>query len=92
MASIPTRIWIEKNVNEQADTVFTDFGMDMFNAVNIFLRQCILCGGLPFSAGLPKYNQEMLDAMAETRRISRDPDVTRYSGMKDLKAALESED
>jgi DNA-damage-inducible protein J len=66
--------------------------MDMSGAINIFLRQCILRGGLPFSVELPKYNQETLDAMTEARRISRDPDVKSYTNMADLKAALEAED
>ena len=91
MATIPTQIRIDKTVKEQANTLFADLGMDMSSAVNIFLRQCVLRGGLPFSVELPKYNRETLDAMAEARRISRDPDVPEYSRMEDLKAALESE-
>ena len=67
-------------------------GMDMSSAVNIFLRQCILRGGLPFAVEIPQYNQITLDAMAEARRISRDPDVKGYTSMADLKAALESDD
>jgi len=38
---------------------------------------------------MPSYNQKTLDAMAEARRISRDPDVKGYSSMEDLKAALD---
>ncbi len=91
MATIPTQIRIDKTVKEQANTLFADLGMDMSSAVNIFLRQCVLRGGLPFSVELPQYNRETLDAMAEARRISRDPDVPEYSSMEDLKAALESE-
>ena len=66
--------------------------MDMSSAVNIFLRQCILHGGLPFAVEIPQYNQTTLDAMAEARRISRDSDVKGYTSMADLKAALESDD
>ena len=56
------------------------------------IRQCILRGGLPFAVEIPQYNQTTLDAMAEARRISRDPDVKGYTSMADLKAALESDD
>ena len=38
---------------------------------------------------MPAYSQKTLDAMAEARRISRDPDVKGYSSMEDLKAALD---
>ncbi len=45
MATIPTRIWIEKTVNEQADTLLAVLGMEMSSTVNIFLHQCVLRGG-----------------------------------------------
>jgi len=48
-------------------------------------------GGLPFAVEVPQYNQSVLDAMAEARKISRDPDVPGYTSMEDLKAALEAE-
>ena len=82
MATTPTQIRIDSNVKQQATELFNNLGMDMSSAINIFLRQCILRGGLPFS----------LDAMAEARRISTDPNVKGYSNMADLKAALEADD
>ena len=91
-ATVPTQIRIDSNVKQQATELFTSLGMDMSSAVNIFLRQCILRGGLPFSVELPKYNKEILDAMNEARRISKDPDVKGYTNMSDLIAALEAED
>lgn len=92
MATTPTQIRIDSTVKEEAATLFSELGMDMSSAVNIFLRQCILRGGLPFPVELPKYSQETLEAMAEARRISRDPDVKGYTSMADLKAALEADD
>ena len=73
ITTVPTQIRIDSKVKEQASALFADLGLDMSGAVNIFLRQCILRGGLPFSVELPKYNQETLDAMAEARMISKDP-------------------
>ena len=57
----------------------------------IFLRQCLLRGGLPFSVEVPKYNEETLAAMEEAKRISRDPNVQGYSSIKELFKALEEE-
>ena len=71
--------------------VVTTTHMDMSEAVNIFLRQCILRGGLPFNVEMPHYNKETLDAMAEAKKISRDPDVEGYTSMKKLKKALEKD-
>ena len=91
MATAPTQIRIDSQVKEQATLLFADLGMDMSSAVNIFLRQCILRGGLPFSVEIPKYSLETRAALAEARRISRDPSVKGYSSMEDLKAALEED-
>ena len=92
MATTPTQIRIDTAVKEQANILFAELGMDMSGAVNIFLRQCILHGGLPFSVELPIYNQETLDAMVEARRIAEDVNVKGYKSMKELKAALEADD
>ncbi len=92
MATTPTQIRIDSTIKEEATALFSELGMDMSSAVNIFLRQCILRGGLPFPVELPQYNKETLEAMAEARRISRDPDVKGYTSMADLKAALEADD
>ena len=89
IATVPTQIRIDSKVKEQANVLFADLGLDMSSAVNIFLRQCILRGGLPFNVELPRFSDEVLSAIAEARSISRDPDVKGYDNLKDLKAALE---
>ena len=87
----PTQIRIDKNVKEQANALFANLGLDMSSAVNMFLRQCILRGGLPFAVEMPQYNQETLSAMAEARKISRDPSAAGYNNMADLINALEED-
>ena len=92
MATTPTQIRIDSTIKEEATALFSELGMDMSSAVNIFLRQCILRGGLPFPVELPQYNNETLEVIAEKQKISRDPDVKGYTSMADLKAALEADD
>lgn len=89
MATTPTQIRIDADLKKQVTDLFNDLGLDMSSAVNLFLHQCILRGGLPFTVELPRYSQYTLDAMDEARRISRDPDVRGYTSMEDLKRALE---
>ncbi len=64
-------------------------GLDMSSAVNLFLHQCVLRGGLPFAVELPQYSDRALRAMAEAKEISRDSYVKGYDSMEELKAALE---
>ncbi|WP_332060086.1 type II toxin-antitoxin system RelB/DinJ family antitoxin [Streptococcus canis] len=90
MATVPTQIRIDETVKTQATSLFNELGLDMSGAVNMFLRQCLLRGGLPFTVELPQYNKQTLEAMAEAKRISRDNTVVAYDNMADLKKALES--
>ena len=89
MATAPTQIRIDADIKKQATDLFNDLSLDMSGAVNLFLHQCVLRGGLPFSVEMPRYNQRTLDAMDEARRISRDPDVRGYTSMDELRKALE---
>ena len=89
MATVPTQIRIDADIKKQATDLFNDLGLDMSSAVNLFLHQCVLRGGLPFRVEMPRYTQRTLDAMNEARRISRDPDVRGYTNMDDLRKALE---
>ncbi len=89
MASVPTQIRIDRNIKEQASLLFSDLGLDMSGAVNLFLHQCVLRGGIPFSIEMPHYNRGTIFAMEEARRISRDPSVRSYDNLDDLRKALD---
>ena len=91
MATAPTQIRIDTDIKRDATALFSRLGLDMSGAVNLFLYQCVLRGGLPFAVEVPQYSKQTLDAMAEARRISRDPDIKGYTTMEELKAALESD-
>lgn len=50
----------------------------MSSAVNMFLRQAIMRGGLPFSVEIPKFKPEVIEAMEEAKQMSRDPSTKKY--------------
>ena len=60
MATVPTQVRIDENLKKQATELFSQLGMDMSGAMNIFLRQCVMRGGLPFDVVVPQYNQRLL--------------------------------
>ena len=91
MATVPTQIRIDKTVKKDANTLFSQLGLDLSSAVNLFLRQCILRNGLPFSVEVPRYNQETIDAMIEAKRIAYDPNVKGYTSMDELMKALDED-
>lgn len=90
MATIPTQIRIDEHVKKEATELFGLLGLDMSSAINMFLNQCVLRGGIPFSIEVPNYSPKVLDAMNEARYISKNPDVAGYTTMEDLKEALEA--
>lgn len=89
MPTVPTQIRIDRDIKEQAGALFSGLGLDMSGAVNMFLHQCVLRGGIPFPIEMPHYKQTTLSAMEEAKRISRDPDVPSYESIDELKRALE---
>lgn len=90
MATIPTQIRIDEHVKKEASELFDLLGLDMSSAINMFLNQCVLRGGIPFSIEVPNYSTKVLDAMNEAKRISKNPNVVGYTTMEDLKKALEA--
>ena len=91
MATVPVQVRIEKELKDEVTELFEQLGMDMSGAINIFLKQCVLKGGLPFMVELPKYKPEVLEAMEEARRISRDPNVKSYHNFSEALEDLNDE-
>lgn len=95
MATIPTQIRIDSTIKQQATELFASLGMDMSSAVNIFLHQCVLRGGLPFSVEIPaftKYDPKILEAMAEARKISQEKDSKANEFLSKFDALMEGDD
>lgn len=83
-----TQIRINPTIKKEANEIFNALGIDMSSAINMFLHQCILRGGLPFSVEIPNHNKETIDAMLEAKKISSDPNVKSYSSMDELMKEL----
>lgn len=84
MSTVPTQVRIDENLKSQATELFNQLGLDMSSAINVFLRQSVLRGGLPFNVELPKYKPEVIAAMEEARRISRDTTVKAYTDVSEM--------
>ena len=55
------RLRISNDLKSESERVFTELGMDLSVAIELFLRQCIITGGLPFKTSTP--TQESPDAV-----------------------------
>ena len=89
MATTNLNIRTDKDIKEQADQIFSELGLNMTTAINMFLRTTIRENGIPFSLKLDTPNGETVAAIEEGRRIALDSSVKSYTTMDELKAALE---
>ncbi len=63
MAKVSTSISIDSEVKAQAQELFSEFGMDLSTAVNIFLKQAIYERSIPFTIRRDIPNEVTLKAM-----------------------------
>ena len=75
MNTVATQIRVNAEIKKSAKAIFDQLGLDFSSAVNLFLFQCVLRGGLPFAVEVPNYNKETLLAMSEAKSVSRDPNA-----------------
>lgn len=77
-------IRMDADLKAQADALFAELGMNLTTAFNIFVRQALREGGIPFAISLNQPNREMVAAMLEAERIARDPFVKGYTNLDEL--------
>ncbi len=92
MAGATTNISIrmDADLKAQADTLFAELGMSLSTAFNIFVRQSLREGRIPFDISLNQPNQELVAAMLEAERIAKDPSVKAYTDLDELFADLKA--
>lgn len=92
MANSTTNISIRmgSNLKTQADALFGELGMNLSTAFNIFVRQSLREGRIPFDISLNRPNSETVAAMLEAERITNDPSVKHYTDLDELFADLNS--
>ena len=90
MAGTTTNISIrmDADLKAQADALFSELGMNLSTAFNIFVRQSLREGGIPFDISIGQPNKESAAALLEAERIARDPAVKGYTDLDKLFADL----
>ncbi len=89
MATTNLNIRMDKDIKDKAEVIFSELGMNMTTAINVFLRTTIRENGIPFDLKLDTPNELTISAIDEGRKIAYDDSVKGYSSIDDLKKALE---
>ena len=74
---------MDSDIKKQCENLFSELGMNLTTAINVFLRQSLRVGGFPFDVKLEQPNRETIAAMREAERIVHDPDVKHYSDVEE---------
>lgn len=75
MAKVSTNISLDSDTKSKAQVLLADLGMDLSTAVNIFLKQMLYEGGIPFAITREVPNKITLAAMKEAQEMSRYPEM-----------------
>ena len=91
MANNTTNISIrmDRELKKQADLLFEELGMNITTAFNIFVRQTLREGKIPFDISINKPKKRTVAAMIEAERIAKDSSIKGYTDMDELFADLE---
>ena len=81
-------IRMDSDIKAQADALFAEFGMNLTTAFNVFVRQTLREGRIPFDISVNKPTKETIAALLEAERIAKNPSVKGYTNTDDLFAEL----
>lgn len=74
---------MDPELKAEAEALFTELGMNLSTAFNIFVRQSVRQGKFPFEITLNHPNKETIAAMLEAERLPYDPGAKRYSDVEE---------
>ena len=88
MATTNVSIRMDTELKAQADELFAELGMNLSTAFNIFVRQSLREGGIPFEIRTDRPNKATIAAMLEAENIAKDPKVKGYTDLDEMFADL----
>lgn len=81
-------IRMDEGLKAEAEELFDDLGLSMTAAITCFLKKAVSVGAIPFAIRRTSKRQEMLDAIAEARRLAADPSTPSCSDPDKLEEFL----
>ncbi len=91
MATVNMSIRMDAELKKQADAMLSDMGLNMTTAMNMFLRQVVRQGRIPFEIATDIPNAETIAAIKEMDdMLSGKIPAKRYSNTKEFFEDLES--
>ena len=77
-------IRLDAKVKDEAERLFADLGMTLSGAMNIFLHQALIVGGLPFEVRRERPTKTKPAAMEEAIRLANASNGWRFATVDEL--------
>jgi DNA-damage-inducible protein J len=81
---------MDSDLKVAAEALFSELGMNLSTAFNIFVRQSLREGRIPFTIHANTPNAETVAALLEAERIAKDSSVKGYRDVDELFADLDT--
>ena len=85
MATANINVRVDCDLKAQAEDLFTDLGLNMSTAINMFLKSAVRNNGIPFDVTRNTPNEETRAALAEYEVMKSNPDAyPRYRSFDEM--------
>ena len=85
-------IRIEPELKKEVEKTLNDLGMNIADAVTVFLKQVVMTNSIPFMIKKPKYNEETIKALKEADAIMEKPENYKsYDNVYDIIEEIDNE-
>lgn len=74
MATTNVNVRVDSALKQEAEALFSDLGLNMSSAINMFLRSAVNHNGIPFEIKRPTPNLETTAALNEYEEMRKNPD------------------
>lgn len=79
---------MDTELKAAAEELYSELGMNLSTVFNIFVRQSLREGGIPFKITTETPNKKTVASMLEAERIAKNSSVKGYTNMDDIIADL----
>jgi DNA-damage-inducible protein J len=81
--TINVTIRLDREIKENAEKLFNDFGMNLSTAFNVFVRQALRQGKIPFEIYDPFYSEKNQARLARSIKNAESGQVTVHELLED---------
>ncbi|MDR3263280.1 MAG: type II toxin-antitoxin system RelB/DinJ family antitoxin [Clostridiales bacterium] len=82
-------IRIDPELKKSVENLYSEFGITITDAVNMFFKKSLMEGGLPFALSQPRYNAVTEAAMKEGEFLAREAKEGKIKGFSSVREMLD---